>query len=266
VIITRTGIVVTAGKEAKAIGSVANGDVDPAEKEGGANGIKIPRLTNFLAALHHEEDATRLAQTGVHPDQVGAVYAASNGAVAFDRLEAEAVADVFGGRPVAITSIKGAVGEGGMAGAASLVVAVLAGRQGVVAPTAGLTEPDPACGPAGWVMTQPAPLASPYILVNRDGAPTHIWPKRGGWHKLWLRTLAGDAERVFLISDSRFALAYIVPMRDPRFHVLHLMHNTHTVGERRWDSTLTADYGPLLQGIHKIDCRALAVGPGPHHE
>ncbi len=95
--------------------------------------------------------------------------------------------------------------------------------------------------------------ASPYILVNRQGAPTHTWPKKGGWHRLWLRTLAGDAERVFVISDSRFALAYIAPMRDQRFHVLHLMHNTHTVGERRWDSTLSADYGPLLKGIHKID-------------
>lgn len=69
VIITRTGVVVSAGKEAKSIVSVTNGDVDPAEKEGGANGIKIPRLTNFLAALHHEEDATRLAQTGIRPDQ-----------------------------------------------------------------------------------------------------------------------------------------------------------------------------------------------------
>ena len=95
--------------------------------------------------------------------------------------------------------------------------------------------------------------ASPYILVNRQGAPTHTWPKKGGWHRLWLRQLAGDAERVFVISDSRFALAYIAPMRDQRFHLLHLMHNTHTVGERRWDSTLSADYGPLLKGIHKID-------------
>lgn len=61
VIITKTGIVVSAGKEAKSIVSVSNGDVDPAEKEGGTTGIKIPRLTNFLAALHHEEDAARQA-------------------------------------------------------------------------------------------------------------------------------------------------------------------------------------------------------------
>jgi biopolymer transport protein ExbD len=64
VIITRTGIVVSAGKEAKSIVSVSNGDVDSAEKEGGTTGLKIPRLTNFLAALHHEEDAARQAQAG----------------------------------------------------------------------------------------------------------------------------------------------------------------------------------------------------------
>jgi biopolymer transport protein ExbD len=67
VIVTRTGIVVSAGKEAKSIVSVSNGDVDPAEKEGGANGVKIPRLTNFLAALHHEEDSARQRQPGFDP-------------------------------------------------------------------------------------------------------------------------------------------------------------------------------------------------------
>jgi biopolymer transport protein ExbD len=67
VIITRTGIVVSAGKEAKSIVSVSNGDVDPAEKEGGTTGIKIPRLTNFLAALHREEEATRQSQPGYDP-------------------------------------------------------------------------------------------------------------------------------------------------------------------------------------------------------
>jgi hypothetical protein len=67
VIITRNGIVVSAGKEAKSIASVSNGDVDPAEKEGGATGVKIPRLTNFLSALHHEEDAARQRQVGSGP-------------------------------------------------------------------------------------------------------------------------------------------------------------------------------------------------------
>jgi biopolymer transport protein ExbD len=69
VIITKTGIVVSAGKEAKSIVSVSNGDVDPAEKEGGATGIKIPRLTNFLAALHHEENAARQREPGYDPSK-----------------------------------------------------------------------------------------------------------------------------------------------------------------------------------------------------
>jgi biopolymer transport protein ExbD len=67
VIITKTGVVVSAGKEAKSIVSVSNGDVDSAEKEGGATGVKIPRLTNFLSALHHEEDTARLRQPGFDP-------------------------------------------------------------------------------------------------------------------------------------------------------------------------------------------------------
>ncbi len=50
-IITKNGIVVVAAKGAETIVSIRNGQVDPAEKEGGALGVKIPRLTNFLANL-----------------------------------------------------------------------------------------------------------------------------------------------------------------------------------------------------------------------
>lgn len=62
-IITKTGIVV----EGKSIVSVNNGDVDAAEKEGGAQGIKIPRLTNFLAALHAQEDQLHRQKPGFDP-------------------------------------------------------------------------------------------------------------------------------------------------------------------------------------------------------
>ncbi len=61
-VITPTGIVV----EGKSIVSVNNGDVDPSEKEGGALGIKIPRLTNFLASLRQEE-IRGLQKAGVDP-------------------------------------------------------------------------------------------------------------------------------------------------------------------------------------------------------
>ena len=68
VIITRTGIVVSAGKEAKSIVPVVQRR-RRRRREGGAvrPGIKIPRLTAFLAALHHEEDAARQRQPGYDP-------------------------------------------------------------------------------------------------------------------------------------------------------------------------------------------------------
>jgi biopolymer transport protein ExbD len=63
-VITPTGVVV----EGKPIVSVANGDVDPSEKEGGSLGIKIPRLTNFLAALH-QQDLAQMQKSGVDPSK-----------------------------------------------------------------------------------------------------------------------------------------------------------------------------------------------------
>ena len=65
-IITKTGIVV----EGKSIVSVNNGAVDASEKEGGTQGIKIPRLTNFLAALHAQEEVTRRSKPGYDPSKV----------------------------------------------------------------------------------------------------------------------------------------------------------------------------------------------------
>jgi biopolymer transport protein ExbD len=63
-VITKEGIVV----EGKAIVTISNGNVDPAEKEGGATGIKIPRLTTFLGALRAAEiDKKRRDQPGYNP-------------------------------------------------------------------------------------------------------------------------------------------------------------------------------------------------------
>jgi len=52
VIITQTGIVV----EGRTIAAVRDGDVDASEKEGGALGVKIPALTNFLSNLRGVEE------------------------------------------------------------------------------------------------------------------------------------------------------------------------------------------------------------------
>jgi biopolymer transport protein ExbD len=52
-IITKTGIVV----EGEPVVAVRNGDVDPSQKEGGADGRKIPRLSAFLGKLRSLQDA-----------------------------------------------------------------------------------------------------------------------------------------------------------------------------------------------------------------
>jgi len=61
-VITPNGIVV----EGNSIVSVRDGDVDPAEKEGGSLGIKIPRLTNYLGNLR-QEDIRQAQKAGVDP-------------------------------------------------------------------------------------------------------------------------------------------------------------------------------------------------------
>ena len=94
---------------------------------------------------------------------------------------------------------------------------------------------------------------TPYVLVGHDGRPVRAWRRVTGWHWHWLRWLAGDAERVFLVTDSRFALGNILPRMDDRFFLLHLIHNNHTVGDRRWDSTLSPDYEPLFRRMRMVD-------------
>jgi biopolymer transport protein ExbD len=64
-IITKTGIVV----EGKSIVSVSNGNVDPAELEGGTQGRKIPRLTNFLAALRAQEETKHRQDPAYDPSK-----------------------------------------------------------------------------------------------------------------------------------------------------------------------------------------------------
>jgi len=64
VVITRNGIVV----EGKTIVAVRDGDVDPSNKEGGALGMKIPALTNFLARLRATEEAALRARNKEVPE------------------------------------------------------------------------------------------------------------------------------------------------------------------------------------------------------
>ncbi|MEP6917624.1 MAG: beta-ketoacyl synthase N-terminal-like domain-containing protein [Acidobacteriota bacterium] len=105
-----------------------------------------------------------LARAQVRPDQVDVVYAAANSS-ALDAVEAKALHSLFGGGRAVVTSIKGALGESGAAGAGSCVAALLCGRSGVVPPVAGLMRIDPAC--EGLRIARSAePAPGPIVLIN----------------------------------------------------------------------------------------------------
>ena len=63
-IITKNGIVV----EGQAIASITNGQVDPAAKEGGALGVKISKLTEFLTRLHAKQVAKAKEKPNFDPN------------------------------------------------------------------------------------------------------------------------------------------------------------------------------------------------------
>lgn len=108
--------------------------------------------------------ARALEQAGVRPEAIDVVYAAANSSP-LDGVEARALESLFGGGRAIVTSIKGALGESGAAGAAACVAALVCGRSGSVPPIAGLERVDPAC--AGLRLAcraEPAP--GPLVLIN----------------------------------------------------------------------------------------------------
>jgi 3-oxoacyl-[acyl-carrier-protein] synthase II len=105
-----------------------------------------------------------LADARLEPEAIAAVFATANGSPGLDELEAEAINDVFGGRGVAVASVKGAIGESGAAGAGSLVAGLLSIGEGRIVPTTGFAQPDPACGVG--VSSCPQPAGSESFIVN----------------------------------------------------------------------------------------------------
>lgn len=101
---------------------------------------------------------------------------------------------------------------------------------------------------------------TPILLVDAAGRPVGSWAKQRGLRQAWMLQLAGDAERVFLISDSRFVIAHVAGMADPRFHVLHVVHNLHVAGDRRWNSTVSPQYVPLMNCLPNLDALITLTG------
>lgn len=105
-----------------------------------------------------------LAEAGLDPDGVGAVFASANSSLRLDAAEALAIESVFGPFGVPVVAIKGAIGEFGASGAAAVTAAALSLAHDVLPPTVGCEEPDPACRVD--VGTTARPARSRVALVN----------------------------------------------------------------------------------------------------
>jgi 3-oxoacyl-[acyl-carrier-protein] synthase II len=81
----------------------------------------------------------------VGPAEIDVVFASANSTPALDRVEALALAEVFGPRGVPVVSVKGALGEFGASGGAALMAALVGLARGVMPPTLGCGQPDPEC-------------------------------------------------------------------------------------------------------------------------
>jgi poly(glycerol-phosphate) alpha-glucosyltransferase len=95
--------------------------------------------------------------------------------------------------------------------------------------------------------------ATDTFLVNSLGQPVGRWPRVGGWRQQWIMSLTDLEHPAFIISDSRYELAHILPMPDERFYVMHLMHNIHLQAPRRWNSPIQPTYVRLLDRVGQLD-------------
>lgn len=84
-----------------------------------------------------------LRSAGCKPEDVDAVFAAGNGGLQPDLLEAKGLEQVFGpaGKRPLVTALKGALGESFTSGGMRAAALALALRDGAVPPTLGLEEP-----------------------------------------------------------------------------------------------------------------------------
>lgn len=114
-----------------------------------AGHLTHPDLEGVKACL-----ALALDDAGLAPAQVGYVNAHGTGTDINDRLEAQAIAVVFGGHAprLAVSSTKAVHGHAmGASGGLEAVATVLALAEGRVPPTANLAQPDPELPPLDFV-------------------------------------------------------------------------------------------------------------------
>lgn len=126
----------------------ARGGVPIAEIVGYAGASDAHNLTQPAADGQVRAMRLALADAGVAPDTVGYINAHATATTAGDRIEIDAIKQVFGdhARSLAVSATKSMHGHlVGAAGALEFAITALALSKGRVPPTANLTAPDPDC-------------------------------------------------------------------------------------------------------------------------
>lgn len=106
-----------------------------------AHDIVMPSRAGAVAAM-----SQALRSAGISPQDIGYVNAHGTGTTANDKIESEALLDLFGGTTPPVSSTKSMHGHAiGATGAIELLACLLALRDGTLAPTLGWLGPDPDC-------------------------------------------------------------------------------------------------------------------------
>jgi len=114
--------------------------------------------------------AAALGAAAVMPSQVDFVSAHGTGTLYNDAMEAAALARAFGTHRMPVNSIKGAIGHSlGAAGAFEVVLCTQVLATGVVPPTAGLEEIDPACSALDLVYGSARAHATRVVVSTSSG-------------------------------------------------------------------------------------------------
>ena len=124
-----------------------------------------PDRDGQIRAMHEA-----LNESGIAPQEVGYINAHGTATSVGDLVEAEAINAVFDGAPVRVSSTKSLHGHllGG-AGALEFAVALLALEEGLLAPTAFLEQPDPACA-LNHVALKAERIAPPRAVMSNSFA------------------------------------------------------------------------------------------------
>lgn len=167
------------------------------------------------------------SRAGFEPSTVALVEAHGTGTVAGDAAEYEGLLEVFGQAPgkgpsCALGSVKSQIGHAkAAAGAAGLIKAILAAREGVLPPTLKVEAPNPRFDPEGpfylsvrarpWISAKAHPRRAGVSSFGFGGSNYHVALEAPASSQASPRLRHQDVELVVFAADSPAALRDLLP-------------------------------------------------------